>query len=610
MSYVVKMPKLGLEMDSGTVVEWLAEEGDEVAEDDPVAEIESEKTTAEIDARESGVLRHVGVEAGESVPPGAALGIVAGADEDISSLMADFEAGAVEDAPDAEERTETAESGAETSEGGGTAAGADSGGGSGSAADVKASPRARKRAEELGVDVSTVEGSGPGGAITEEDVEAAAESGGPGDEEDVKASPRAKKRAEELGVRLGSVEGSGPGGAITEEDVETAAESGGGEAAGESAGPAVTEERKLSGMRRTIADRLGKSYRESVHVTVHRTMNAETALAAADAAAEQLGADVSLTDVLLKALSATLAEHPGFNATFRDDTHRLHADQNVCVAVDVEEGLLAPVVRGVDSLSLSELAETRREVTRSVLDGDYSMDDLSGGTFTVSNLGVLGVESFDPVINPPQVAILGVNAVEERVVPDDGGGSDDFTTRRMLPLDLSFDHRVVDGADAARFMATLSDHLDDPWPLLDGVEASEPEPAELPEAAATASVGPDLKGTVEAGSFEYDFDVTEEFGGGTAPTPVDLFVSSLAACLSASIGVQADIRDADVRNVTVEAEATPPEGSVESVSLTAVLDTDADDETVERIVRNGERTCHVNELLREDLPVSLDWRRA
>nr|WP_245698939.1 OsmC family protein [Halopelagius longus] len=142
------------------------------------------------------------------------------------------------------------------------------------------------------------------------------------------------------------------------------------------------------------------------------------------------------------------------------------------------------------------------------------------------------------------------------------------------------------------------------------MEATEPESVELPEATATASVGPDLKGTVEAGSFEYDFDVTEEFGGGTAPTPVDLFVSSLAACLSASIGVQADIRDADVRNVTVEAEATPPEGSVESISLTAVLDTDADEERVERIVRNGERTCHVNELLREDLPVSLDWRRA
>lgn len=604
MSYVVKMPKLGLEMDSGTIVEWVVEEGGEVEEDATIAEIESEKTTAEIDARESGVLRYVGVEEGGSAPPGAALAIVAGPDEDISALKAEFDGSEPTDAG-AETDEPSAEAGSDAGATTGAGSGSRAGGGGGSES-VKASPRAKKRADELDVDLSTVEGSGPGGAITESDVEAAESAGS----EDVKASPRAKKRADELGVTLAGVEGSGPGGAITEDDVETAAESGGGAAtATGDAGPAVTEERPLSGMRRTIADRLGQSYRESVHVTIHRTMNAESALAAADAAEEQLGADVSLTDVLLKALSATLADHPEFNATFEEDTHRLHEDHNICVAVDVDEGLLAPVVRGVDSLSLSDLSDRRREVTRRVLDGDFSMEDLSGGTFTVSNLGVLGVESFDPVINPPQIAILGVNTLEERVVPDGSGG---FTTRRMLPLDLSFDHRIVDGADAARFMATLSDYLDDPWPLLDGVEAveAESEAVELPNAAATASVGSDLNGTVEAGSFEYDFDVTEEFGGGTAPTPVDLFVSSLAACLSSSIGVQADIRDVEMRNVTVNAEATPPEGSVESLSLTVTLDTDADEETLERIVRNGERICHVNELLREDLPVSLDWRRA
>jgi pyruvate dehydrogenase E2 component (dihydrolipoamide acetyltransferase) len=616
MSYVVKMPKLGLEMDSGTVVEWFVEEGGEVEEGETIAEIESEKTTAEIDARESGVLRVIGVGAGESVPPGASLGIVAGADEDVSSLRAEFGGETVEAGGEGSE--ESAEGGTEASaDAGGSAASASSdertpdaaGGESSGSGEVEASPRARRRADELGVDLAGVDGSGPGGAVTEDDVEGAAESGA---SRDVKASPRAERRADELGVDLAGVEGTGPGGAVTEADVEAAAESG--DAAGEGsaaggevgAGPSISEERPLSGMRRTIAERLGKSYRESVHVTVHRTMDAEAALAAVDAAEDQLGVDLSLTDVLLKALSATLGEHPGFNATFEDDVHRLRDDHDVCVAVDVDAGLLAPVVRGVDSLSLSDLAARRREVTRRVLDGDYSMDDLSGGTFTVTNLGVLGVESFDPVINPPQVAILGVNALDERVVADDG----EVTTRRVLPLDLSFDHRVVDGADAARFMATLSDHLDDPWPLLDGVEAVDAERTILPEARATASVGPDLKGTIEAGSFSYEFDVDEQFGGGSAPTPVDLFVGSFAACLSASVGVQADIRDVDVREVTVDAEASPPEGSVESLSVTVTVDADADEETLERIVRNGERTCHVNELLREDLPVSLDWRRA
>jgi pyruvate dehydrogenase E2 component (dihydrolipoamide acetyltransferase) len=404
MAYIVKMPKLGLEMKQGTVLEWHVAEGEDVSKGDLVAEIESEKSVGEIEAREDGVLRRAVLDEGETVEPGTPMGIVAGADEDISTLEEQLEAEMGGEAIDATEPSDT------------------------EADDAAAEP--------------SRSGGGDGGPV--------------------KATPRAKQRAEELGVDLSTVEGTGPQGAVSEADVEAAAESAGGGAAG-GAPRTVVEERAFSGMRRTIADRLGESYRNAVHVTEHRKVDAEELLAAADAAEAALGTDVSLPDVLLVALSAALSDHPAFNATFEDETHRLYEEHNVGVAVDIEAGLIAPVLPDVGSKSLEEIAAERRETTQRALDGDYTMDDLRGGTFTVTNLGVLGVESFDPVINPPQVAILGVNAIAERPVRGDDDGVE---WRRTLPLDLSFDHRVVDGADAARFLGTLADHLENPWPLL------------------------------------------------------------------------------------------------------------------------------------------------
>ncbi|WP_327052859.1 2-oxo acid dehydrogenase subunit E2 [Halomicrococcus gelatinilyticus] len=545
------MPKLGLEMDTGTVVEWFVSEGDDVSEGSVIAEIESAKTTAEVEAREDGVLRRVLLAEGEETEPGGPMAVVADADADVDAVLA--EAG--EDSPEA--KAESSEPAATDSPAGGQAAATQT--------DVRASPRAKRRAEELGVDLATVEGTGPQGAVTESDVEAAATdaesdaAGADSGADAVRASPRAKRRADELDVTLSTVEGTGPQSAVTEGDVEAAAEaaehaaeaaesaesgasaeataessaaaatepetpagrvfaapsarrlarelgvdvasvsgsgpggriteadvraatgggpdaqasepeaeragageSGAGDAEGEPPGTR-TEDRPLSGMRRTIAQRLGASDRTAVHVTEHRTADAEELLAAAAATDEALAPDVSVTDVLLVALSATLDAHPEFNATFEDDVHHLRESHDVCVAVDVEDGLIAPVVRGVDSLSLADLAEKRARVTQRALSGDYTMDDLSGGTFTVSNLGVLGVESFDPVINPPQVAILGVNAIRSAVVP---AGDGEVAVRDRISFSLSFDHRVVDGADAARFLGTFVDHVEDPWPLV------------------------------------------------------------------------------------------------------------------------------------------------
>lgn len=582
MGYIVRMPKLGMEMKQGTLLEWLFDEGDVVAEGEVIAEIESEKTTAEVEAREDGMLRRTYLEPGETVEPGDPIAIVAGAEEDLADLEA--EAGVATD--------REGESG---SAGDGEAAA--------SAADAEAE---RSRESEDGEDA---DGADEGGAERAD-----------ADSTAVKASPRARQRAEELEVDLTGLEGTGPGGAVTAEDVEAAAAATptGGEA-GETDGPApltIREERTLDGMRQTIAKRLGQSYREAVHVTEHRTADAGALLAAADAAEDALGVDVSVPDVLLVAVASTLEEHPAFNARYEEDVHVLYDEQNVGIAVDIGDGLIAPVIPDVGERTLEEVATTRRELTRRALDGEYTMDDLANGTFTVTNLGVLGVEAFNPVINPPQIAILGVDALTEAVVPDGEGG---VTVRPRLPLDLSFDHRIVDGADAARFLDTLVGHLEDPWPLLPeevraaaGPESGEGEETTMPGRSVTARLEEGLAGTVRAGSFRVPFDEPTAVGGSeTGPTPVDLFLGSLAACLLESLRYQAvEKRDVELEDATVVAEAEPERGPVEGLSVTVEVASPADDETVDRLVKMAERGCHVSQLIDESVTFELTWRRA
>jgi pyruvate dehydrogenase E2 component (dihydrolipoamide acetyltransferase) len=594
MAYIVRVPGLGMQQDRATVVEWHAAAGDSVSEGELIAEIETEKSTFEIEAKEDGVLRRVYADVGDVRKPNQPLGIVAGADETITALESKVESGAA-----GAETGGTAQAESEpdaTAETGGTAS-TDADGGSGTTPS-RVAPRARKRADELGIDLTGVEGTGPGGAVTSEDVERAAESGAAASEsEPDRVAPRARRRADELGIDLVGIEGSGPGGAVTVDDVEAASEqraSGGGR-----------EERPFSEMRRTIAQRLQQSYRDAVHVTLDRSADAEALLEAADAAAEALGTDVSILDVLLVALSATLREHPEFNATVDGDTLTLYETQNVGVAVDFERGLVAPVLEDLAGKSLAEVAVERRELTERVLADEFTSEDLQGGTFTVTNLGPYGVESFDPIINPPQVAILGVNALEDRMTSSDGTRR----LRRHLPLSLSFDHRAVDGADAARFLETLVGHLEDPRSLLpDSVTVPTSAPT-LPERSASAQTAGGLEGVVTAGSFEWSFDEPGALGGsGTAPSPVDYLIGSLASCLAASVGFQARKREVDLDAVRVEADGRPGRGSLEEIDVTVVVASDADDESLDRLVTLGERGCHVSETIRDDL-VAVTWER-
>jgi len=397
MAYITKIPKLNLEMQEGTIVKWYVDEGDAVSEGDPIADVEAEKANAEITAEEDGVVQEIFTREGDVGEPGDPIAIVAGTDEDISDLIAEVDEKTAQEEPGATESEP--DSASEPSQTDAATAGGRSTG------DRKVTPKARKRASELGVDLDAVEGTGYEGAVTADDVERAASQG-----DDFRSKPHT-----------------------------------------------VTDEQELVGMRKTIADRLSESYRDAVHVTVHREVNVAPLLAAVDDVNAAGDTAISLVDVLLKALSNTLGNHPEFNGTFEDGTHRYVAEHHIAFAVDIDEGLITPVIASVDEKSLSEITDTRTELTEQAQAGEYDSKMLSDGTFTITNLGPLGVDSFTPIINPPQVAILGINRYKDRPVPTDDGVS----FEPYMTLDLTFDHRLVDGADGARFLDTLAAQIAD-----------------------------------------------------------------------------------------------------------------------------------------------------
>ncbi|MDT3433332.1 E3 binding domain-containing protein [Haloarcula sp. 1CSR25-25] len=438
MSYIVKMPKLGLEMEQGTVLEWTVEQGDDVSEGEMIAEVESEKSIGEVEAREDGTLRRVYAEEGDAVPPGTPIGIFAAPDADIADLEAEAEA---ELAGDAESEAETAEAEpAEASEavaataetaGGGGEDGAGTGDAGESSADVKASPRAQKRAEELGVDLATVEGTGFDGAITEDDVEAAAdaaesEPADKGDTGAVKASPRAQKRAEELGVDLTTVDGTGFEGAVTEDDVEAAAE----------AEPPVRAAER-GGVEWLSAERPEQDRYDRVTATADPAAG-EALFETMEAVRTAFEQRVTVTDVVLVLASATLTDHPVLNGTFTESTHQVTEPQHIALVADIN-GSVSGVIPDAANKSLTEIVDRRQSV-----DGDEEPPHQA--TFTVTNAAE--TDGSGRLINPPAVAALEVDPTGERAVPGENG----VTIRPLVTASLTYDTRAVGAAEAQAFL--------------------------------------------------------------------------------------------------------------------------------------------------------------
>jgi len=433
------MPKLGLEMEQGTVLEWTVEQGESVSEGELIAEVESEKSIGEVEAREDGTLRRVYAEEGDAVPPGTPIGIFAAPDADIADLEAEAEAeleGQAEAESAEAEPAEASEAVAATAEaaGGGGEDGDDQTGGvGGSSDDVKASPRAQKRAEELGVDLTTVNGTGFDGAITEDDVEAAAdaaesEPAAEGDADEVKASPRAQKRAEELGVDLTTVDGTGFEGAITEEDVEAAAEA---------EPPVKAAERQRGGVEWLSAERPEEDRYQRVTATADPTAGGalfET-MEAVRTAFEQR---VTMTDVVLVLASATLTDHPVVNGTFTESTHQVAASQHIALVADIN-GSVSGVVPDAANKSLTEIVDRRQSV-----DGDSEPSHQA--TFTVTNAAE--TDGSGRLINPPAVAALEIDPTGERAVPGENG----VAIQPLVTASLTYDTRALGTGEAQAFL--------------------------------------------------------------------------------------------------------------------------------------------------------------
>jgi pyruvate dehydrogenase E2 component (dihydrolipoamide acetyltransferase) len=423
-SYQVVMPKLGLTMTEATLVEWLKADGDPVEKGEPLFVLESEKSTLEIEAPASGVL-HILIPAGQTVPVQTPIAEIA-----YQGSGSRYE---VRDSPIPDTRSL-----------------------------VSASPKARALARRLGISLAGIAASGVRGMVVAADVERAAETAIP------KASPVARRLAAQAGVDLSAVAGSGPGGRIMRQDVEGALA----RPPEPSPLPVDSEAQPFTGLRAVIAERLSASWRERPHVTLTTETDATNLVSARQQLSAEVGQKVAYDALLVALVARALREFPYMNVRLTERGIERLAQINVGVAVDTERGLLVPVVHDAAAKSLLQVQRALAELVERALVGRSLPDDLSGGTFTITNLGMFEIDAFTPIINPPESAILGVGRIVAKpVVHSTGSGQAvdrQVVVRDMMALSLSFDHRLIDGAPAARFLQRVKQLVERPFALVLG----------------------------------------------------------------------------------------------------------------------------------------------
>lgn len=441
------MPKLGMAMKEGQLGKWVKEDGANVSLDETIAVIITKKITYELKAPVAGVLRHT-VRAKETRPVGAIIGFIAAPGE----ALPEVEAGVLPPAMAVmAEQPASAKVSAERAAPPAAAPGGF----------VVATPSARRLAREAGVELSAIPGSGPGGRVSEEDVRAYLEQ-----REKVLITSAARKLAEEHGLEITPIEGSGPSGRITEADVErhitSLVPAPAPAAAAPQPAPEAGRSVPFSGVRQMIADNMTYSLQSMAQVTITSEVDVTELVELRERLKKDF--DLTYTDLIVKATAIALAKHPRLNACLVEDAIQLLEEINIGVGVALEEGLIVPVVRDAGKLSIQEIGERLRELAGKARDSSLEMDEVSGGTFTISNLGAYGIDAFTPIINPPEVAILGVGRIVEKLVIYRG----EAARRSMMFLSLTFDHRLVDGAPAAAFLQTLADILTHPFFLNSG----------------------------------------------------------------------------------------------------------------------------------------------
>ncbi len=452
MATPVIMPRQGQSVESCILVEWLVKVGDKVDTGAPLANIETDKAVFEVESPAAGTVLDLFFGPGSDVPVLTHIAAIGNPGEDVAALrpggaVATPAAAATPEVPAAPAAAQATASAAAAT---------------GPAAPTTASgvsPRARKTAERTGVGAESLAGSGPGGRVIERDVLAAAAAA-------PRVSPAARQALAAAGTAAPAA-GTGPGGMVVSADVGRAGKAA---AAPVAAAPAAAAaavpaqeavEVPLSTIRKIIAQRMHASLATTAQLTLHRTFDATSILAYRARVKEQgeaLGLpNITINDMIVYVVARMLVKHPDLNAHFLGTKIVKYARANVGVAMDTPRGLMVPVLRAADTLSLSETSRRLKPIADAARQGSINPDLLSGGTFTVTNMGMLGIETFTPVINVPEVAILGVGGLILKPVSDGKGG---VRHVQAIPLSLTIDHQAVDGGPGARFLAAVAESLE------------------------------------------------------------------------------------------------------------------------------------------------------
>ncbi|NHE55610.1 pyruvate dehydrogenase complex dihydrolipoamide acetyltransferase [Cyclobacterium plantarum] len=420
---LITMPKMSDTMQEGTIASWLKKEGDEVKSGDVLAEVETDKATMELESYEDGTLLYIGVEEGDSVEVNGVIAIIGEKGADYKKLLeahkqeassgSATESTEETDAPK-EKSPEKEEKAKPEQETGSTAS-------SGSNGRIKASPLAKKMAKDKGIDISLVKGSGDGGRIIKKDIES-----------------------------------------FDPSKVAAADKSSGAMAASPAVGQESFREEKVSQMRKVIAKRLAESKFTAPHFYLTMEINMDKAIEARKSMNEVAPVKISFNDMVIKAVAAALKQHPNVNSAWMGDKIRYNDHVHIGMAVAVDEGLLVPVIRFTDSKSLSQISQEAKSLAGKAKNKELQPKDWEGNTFTVSNLGMFGIDEFTAIINPPDACILAIGGIKQTPIVKDG----EIKVGNLMKVTLSCDHRVVDGAIGSAFLQTVKQLLEDPVRLL------------------------------------------------------------------------------------------------------------------------------------------------
>jgi pyruvate dehydrogenase E2 component (dihydrolipoamide acetyltransferase) len=437
MATKVFMEALSPTMEEGRLVKWLKNEGDAVKSGEPIGEVETDKAIMELVARGDGVLRKRLINEGDAVPVGTLVGVIAANDENIDALV--------------------------------------------SGAGAAPSPTAAAPAAAPAPAANALQSTGPSQAAPAQPPQRPAQTVPPspptaqaqqaapsGNGEQVRSSPLARRIASERGVNLGSVQGSGPGGRIIKRDIEAAAGAGAGAAAARPSAPAIPREGDyndvaLTNIRKIIAKRLGESigpiptFYLTAELDLTRVMEMRAAMA-------ELGDEfkVSVNDVLIKAIAVALSQHPEVNAHWLGDKIRYFNRVHIGMAVATDDGLIVPVIWDADRKRLSEISRDAKELAKRARERKLKPEEFTGSTFSVSNLGMFGIDQFTAIINPPEAGILAIGTGEDKLVVVDG----EPVVRKRVRVTMSCDHRIIDGAVGAKFLQALRRLVENPLMLV------------------------------------------------------------------------------------------------------------------------------------------------